>query len=166
MGGGPTWIGGEPLIQPRLSHLTYGTGTLPGGGPVPFLATKIVPARFRGLVARPRLLAIVRTHAEQNSRNSIPNMSLPPTSPRSAGEIYPCKVDELGRPAIENRLHRVHPKMVGLIQCRPGRHGKLLSSTHHVDENRPLVRKRCLDGALQLLRLFNPDAADTHGFRH
>src|SRR5260370_5833726 len=58
MGGGPTWIG-EPLIQPRSSHLTYGTGTLPGGGPVPFLATKIVPARFRGLVARPRLLAIL-----------------------------------------------------------------------------------------------------------
>jgi len=47
------------LIQPRSSHLTYGTGTLPGGGQLPFLATKIVPARFRGLVARPRLLAIL-----------------------------------------------------------------------------------------------------------
>jgi LuxR family maltose regulon positive regulatory protein len=47
------------LIQPRSSHGTYGTGTLPGGGQVPFLATKIVPARFRGLVARPRLLAIL-----------------------------------------------------------------------------------------------------------
>ena len=47
------------MIQPRSSHLTYGTGTLPGGGQVPFLATKIVPARFRGLVARPRLLAIL-----------------------------------------------------------------------------------------------------------
>src|SRR5712675_2135294 len=58
--GGRTHVDkGEPLIQPRLSHLTYGTGTLPGGGPVPFLATKIVPARFRGLVARPRLLAIL-----------------------------------------------------------------------------------------------------------
>jgi LuxR family transcriptional regulator, maltose regulon positive regulatory protein len=50
---------GEPLVQPHSSHLTYGTGTLPGGGQVPFLATKIVPARFRGLVARPRLLAIL-----------------------------------------------------------------------------------------------------------
>src|SRR5467141_2155626 len=59
MGGGPTWIGGEPLIQPRLSHLTFGTGTLPGKGQLPFLATKIVPARFGGLVARPRLLAIL-----------------------------------------------------------------------------------------------------------
>src|SRR6202048_1900147 len=58
MGGGPTWIGG-PLIQPRSSHLIYGTGTLPGGGQLPFLATKIVPARFRGLVARPRLLAVL-----------------------------------------------------------------------------------------------------------
>ena len=47
------------MIQPRSSHGTYGTGTLPGGGQVPFLATKIVPARFRGLVARPRLLAIL-----------------------------------------------------------------------------------------------------------
>ena len=47
------------MIQPRSSHLTYGTGTLPGGGQLPFLATKIVPARFRGLVARPRLLAIL-----------------------------------------------------------------------------------------------------------
>jgi LuxR family maltose regulon positive regulatory protein len=32
---------------------------LPGGGQLPFLATKIVPARFRGLVARPRLFAIL-----------------------------------------------------------------------------------------------------------
>ena len=33
--------------------------TPPGGGQLPFLATKTVPARFRGLVARPRLLAIL-----------------------------------------------------------------------------------------------------------
>ncbi len=32
---------------------------MPGGGQLPFLATKIVPARFLGLVARPRLLAIL-----------------------------------------------------------------------------------------------------------
>ncbi|SIO27700.1 LuxR family transcriptional regulator, maltose regulon positive regulatory protein [Bradyrhizobium erythrophlei] len=50
---------GSPLIQPRPSYLAYGTGPLPGGGPVPFLATKIVSARFRGLVARPRLLSIL-----------------------------------------------------------------------------------------------------------
>jgi hypothetical protein len=50
---------GEPLIQPRSSNLAIGTVTLPGGGQVPFLATKIVPARFRGLVARARLLAIL-----------------------------------------------------------------------------------------------------------
>ncbi|MCK1500332.1 LuxR family transcriptional regulator (plasmid) [Bradyrhizobium sp. 183] len=30
---------------------------MPGGGQLPFLATKILPARFGGLVARPRLLA-------------------------------------------------------------------------------------------------------------
>jgi LuxR family maltose regulon positive regulatory protein len=47
------------LIQPRSSHLAFGTGTLPGKGELPFLATKIVPARFGGLVARPRLLAIL-----------------------------------------------------------------------------------------------------------
>jgi LuxR family maltose regulon positive regulatory protein len=47
------------LIEPRSSHQGYGTGTLPGGGDLPFLATKTVPARFRGLVARPRLLAIL-----------------------------------------------------------------------------------------------------------
>ena len=47
------------MIQPRSSHLTSRTGTLPGGGQLPFLATKIVPARFRGLVARPRFLAIL-----------------------------------------------------------------------------------------------------------
>jgi len=45
------------LIQPRSSHLADGTGTLPGRGQLPFLATKTVPARFSGLVARPRLLA-------------------------------------------------------------------------------------------------------------
>src|SRR6202051_555226 len=50
---------GEPLIQPRSSNLAIGTGTLPGGGQLPFLATKTVPARFRGLAARPRLLAIL-----------------------------------------------------------------------------------------------------------
>ena len=47
------------MIQPRSSHPAHGTGTLPGGGQLPFLATKIVPARFLGLVARPRLLAIL-----------------------------------------------------------------------------------------------------------
>jgi LuxR family maltose regulon positive regulatory protein len=47
------------LIQPRPSHLAFGTGTLPGKGELPFLATKIVPARFGGLVPRPRLLAIL-----------------------------------------------------------------------------------------------------------
>jgi LuxR family transcriptional regulator, maltose regulon positive regulatory protein len=47
------------LIQPRSSHLQDGTGTLPGRGQLPFLATKTVPARFSGLVARPRLLAIL-----------------------------------------------------------------------------------------------------------
>jgi LuxR family transcriptional regulator, maltose regulon positive regulatory protein len=47
------------LIQPRSSHPTNGTGTFPGGGQLPFLATKIVPVRVGGLVARPRLLAIL-----------------------------------------------------------------------------------------------------------
>jgi LuxR family transcriptional regulator, maltose regulon positive regulatory protein len=47
------------LIQPRSSHLAFGAGTLPGKGGLPFLATKMVPARFRGLVPRPRLLAIL-----------------------------------------------------------------------------------------------------------
>ena len=50
---------GEPLVQPRSSHLAIGTGTLPAGGQLPFLATKILPARFDGLVARPRLVAIL-----------------------------------------------------------------------------------------------------------
>ena len=50
---------GEPLVQPRSSNLAIGTGTLPGAGQLPFLATKIVPARFRGLVARPRLVAVL-----------------------------------------------------------------------------------------------------------
>src|SRR3981189_1199770 len=50
---------GEPLIQPRSSNLAIGTGTLPAKGQLPFLATKILPARFGGLVARPRLVAIL-----------------------------------------------------------------------------------------------------------
>jgi LuxR family transcriptional regulator, maltose regulon positive regulatory protein len=50
---------GAPLIRPRSSHLARGTGTLSGKGRLPFLATKIVPARFGGLVARARLLAIL-----------------------------------------------------------------------------------------------------------
>jgi LuxR family maltose regulon positive regulatory protein len=47
------------LIQPRSSNLAIGTGTLPAKGQLPFLATKILPARFGGLVARPRLVAIL-----------------------------------------------------------------------------------------------------------
>jgi LuxR family maltose regulon positive regulatory protein len=47
------------LIQPRSSRLADGTGILPGRGPLPFLATKTVPARFGGLVARPRLLTML-----------------------------------------------------------------------------------------------------------
>src|SRR6201991_1545510 len=46
-------------MQPRSSHLATGTDALPGAGQLPFLATKIVPARFGGLVARPRLLDIL-----------------------------------------------------------------------------------------------------------
>jgi LuxR family maltose regulon positive regulatory protein len=50
------------LIEPRLRHFAAGAG--PAGATVstrrlPFLATKIVPARPAGLVARPRLLAIL-----------------------------------------------------------------------------------------------------------
>ena len=47
------------MIEPRSSHHTYGTGSFPGGGQLPFLATKIVPARFGGLLGRPRLAAIL-----------------------------------------------------------------------------------------------------------
>jgi LuxR family transcriptional regulator, maltose regulon positive regulatory protein len=50
---------GEPLIHPRSSNPAIGTGTLPTRGQPPFLATKILPARFGGLVARPRLVAIL-----------------------------------------------------------------------------------------------------------
>src|SRR5712664_1089693 len=50
---------GEPLLQPRASHLHTRTGSWPAGGRLPFLATKILPARFGGLVARPRLVAIL-----------------------------------------------------------------------------------------------------------
>jgi LuxR family maltose regulon positive regulatory protein len=50
---------GESLIQPRSSNLATGTATLPARGQLPFLATKILPARFGGLVARPRLVAIL-----------------------------------------------------------------------------------------------------------
>src|SRR5260221_3112456 len=49
---------GEPLIQPQSSNLAIGTASLPARGQLPFLATKILPARFGGLVARPRLVAI------------------------------------------------------------------------------------------------------------
>jgi LuxR family maltose regulon positive regulatory protein len=47
------------LIQPHSSHLASETDALSGRGRLPFLATKIVPARFGGLVARPRLLAMM-----------------------------------------------------------------------------------------------------------
>src|SRR3981189_1474760 len=58
--GGRTQVDkGEPLIQPQSSNLPIGTGPLPARGQLPFLATKIWPARFGGLVARPRLVAIL-----------------------------------------------------------------------------------------------------------
>jgi LuxR family transcriptional regulator, maltose regulon positive regulatory protein len=47
------------LIQPRPSHPTHGMGTSPGRRQLPFLTTKTVPPQFRGLVARPRLLAVL-----------------------------------------------------------------------------------------------------------
>jgi LuxR family transcriptional regulator, maltose regulon positive regulatory protein len=47
------------LVWPRSSNLAIGTGTSPARGQLPFLATKILPARFGGLVARPRLVAIL-----------------------------------------------------------------------------------------------------------
>ena len=59
--GGRTIHDGGPLIELRPSHdaIAAGTGALPGSGQLPFLATKIVPARPGGLVARPRLLAML-----------------------------------------------------------------------------------------------------------
>src|SRR5712671_2242566 len=50
---------GEPVIRPRSNNRATGMATLPARGQLPFLATKILPARFGGLVARPRLLAIL-----------------------------------------------------------------------------------------------------------
>ena len=47
------------MIRPRPSHLSIGTAPLPARGQLPFLATKILPPRFAGLVERPRLLAIL-----------------------------------------------------------------------------------------------------------
>jgi LuxR family maltose regulon positive regulatory protein len=46
------------LIEPRSTQLAFATGiTSPGKRQLPFLVTKIVPARFEGLVARPRVIA-------------------------------------------------------------------------------------------------------------
>src|SRR4029077_2728678 len=50
---------GEPLIQPQSSNPAIGTASLAARGQLPFLATKILPARFGGLVARPRLVTIL-----------------------------------------------------------------------------------------------------------
>ena len=52
---------GGYLIEPGSSHIAIGAGTgvLSRAGQLPFLATKIVPARPTGLVARPRLLSIL-----------------------------------------------------------------------------------------------------------
>ncbi|UQR63168.1 LuxR C-terminal-related transcriptional regulator [Bradyrhizobium sp. C-145] len=47
------------MVQPRSSHLAFGSGPSPGKGQLPFLGTKTVPARFRGLISRPRLLAVL-----------------------------------------------------------------------------------------------------------
>jgi len=50
------------LVEPPLRHFAEGAGlgsTMVGGGRPPFLTTKIVPARPLGLVARPRLLALL-----------------------------------------------------------------------------------------------------------
>src|ERR1700691_998884 len=60
MGGRPLLEGG-PLIEPSSSHnaIGAGIGALARERRVPFLATKIMPARPRGFVARPRLLAML-----------------------------------------------------------------------------------------------------------
>jgi LuxR family maltose regulon positive regulatory protein len=47
------------LVQLSSSDLAVGTGALPDRRRPPFLATKILPPRFGGLVARPRLVAIL-----------------------------------------------------------------------------------------------------------
>ncbi|SHN71272.1 LuxR C-terminal-related transcriptional regulator [Bradyrhizobium erythrophlei] len=49
------------MIEPSSSHNAIGAGisAFASAGRLPFLATKIVPARLGGLVARPRLLAML-----------------------------------------------------------------------------------------------------------
>src|SRR5260370_30372353 len=48
-----------------------------------------------------------QSHAELISRKSPSIMSLPPTSPPSADDIYPREVDKLDRPAVENGVRHV-----------------------------------------------------------
>src|SRR5258708_12747303 len=43
-----------------------------------------------------------------------------------ANEVYLRKIDELSSAAIKHRLHHEHPKMIGLVQRCPWRHGQLL----------------------------------------
>src|ERR1700733_8705360 len=84
----------------------------------------------------------------------------------SARQIDLCEVDQLRCPAVENSLHHEHPKMIGLIDSCRRRHGELLASADHVDQYGSLVRERCLDRSLQLLRFLDTDAADTHRLGH
>src|SRR5260370_8319810 len=67
---------GEPLIQPQSSNLAIGTASLPARGRLPFLATKILPARFGGLIPRPPLAPILSQHPA----NRPPLSQHPPTS--------------------------------------------------------------------------------------
>src|SRR5580692_5388367 len=84
----------------------------------------------------------------------------------SARQINLCEVDQLRRPTVENSLHHEHPKMIGLIDSCRRRHGELLASADHVDQYGSLVRKCRLDRSLQLLRLLDTDATDTHRVGH
>jgi hypothetical protein len=77
----------------------------------------------------------------------------------SALHIDVCKIDELGRPAVEDRLHHEHAEVVGLVERRLGRHGKLLPGAHHVDQDRPLVCQRGLERGFQFLRFLDPAGA-------
>src|ERR1700686_2450943 len=83
-----------------------------------------------------------------------------------AGKVCLCEIDELFRTTVENRLHREHSKMIGLIQGRLGRHGKLLSGAHDVDQRWPLVRESGLDRASQLLRLLDSESFNAHSLCH
>src|ERR1700722_13941872 len=91
-----------------------------------------------------------------------PPRNLRPLAP----QIHVRQIDQFHRATIEHRLDHEQPEILGLIECRFGRHYELLARAHDIDERGAIMTESLLEAGPQILRTLDPYALYAHRLRH